>query len=165
MKKSKLIPTSLLLAALIAVGLIATDREQIHAAESATGANWLTDFEAAQATARAEGKPLLLDFTGSDWCIWCIRLTDEVFSREAFVSYADASLVLAKIDFPMKKPQSEELVAQNRALAEKFGIQGFPTIILLSPEGELLAKTGYQRGGPEAYVAHLQKFLADAPGR
>lgn len=159
MKKKQLLPTSFLLAALVLTGVFAANRNQIHAAESATGPNWLTDFAAAKATAEAEGKPMLLEFTGSDWCIWCIRLNDEVFSREAFVDYADTSLVLVKLDFPQREAQSEELAKQNGALAEKYGIQGFPTILLLSPGGEEIARTGYQRGGPEAYVAHLEKLL------
>ncbi len=149
----------MLLMALIAASFLATSRNQIHAAESATGANWLTDFEAARAEAKATGKPMLLEFTGSDWCIWCIRLNNEVFSREPFVAYAEASLVLVKLDFPQRKPQPEHLARQNDALSQKYGIQRFPTIILLSPEGEEVARTGYRSGGPDAYVAHLEALL------
>jgi protein disulfide-isomerase len=109
MKRNKLLPTSLLLLALIAVGILAAGRNRVDAAESATGATWLTDFDAAKATAKAEGKPVLLDFTGSDWCVWCIRLDKEVFTREAFVAYADASLVLVELDFPQRKEQPKEL--------------------------------------------------------
>ena len=122
---------------------------------------WMTDFEAAQAKAAEIEKPMLLDFSGSDWCGWCIKLDKEVFSKEAFQEYAESELVLVELDFPRSKPQSEELKAQNQALAEKYGVRGFPTIILLSPEGELIARTGYRRGGAEAYVAHLKEALAD----
>ena len=121
---------------------------------------WMTDFAAAQAKARAENKPLLVDFTGSDWCGWCIRLDEEVFSQSAFQAYAAAELVLVEIDFPRRKTLSAELKAQNEALAQQYGIRGFPTILLLSPEGELIEKTGYRRGGPESYVAHLKEILA-----
>lgn len=119
----------------------------------------MTDFEAAQAKAKAENKPMLLDFTGSDWCGWCIKLKDEVFSQEAFQDYADASLVLVELDFPRKKPQSDAVKAQNEALAKKYQIRGFPTIVMLNPEGELLAKTGYRQGGAEAYVEHLKEIV------
>ena len=112
------------------------------------------------AKARAENKPLLVDFTGSDWCGWCIRLDEEVFSQSAFQAYAAAELVLVEIDFPRRKTLSAELKAQNEALAQQYGIRGFPTILLLSPEGELIEKTGYRRGGPESYVAHLKEILA-----
>ncbi|NBB80306.1 MAG: thioredoxin fold domain-containing protein [Verrucomicrobia bacterium] len=126
------------------------------------GDGWMTNFQAAREKAAAEQKPLLLDFTGSDWCGWCIRLNDEVFSKTAFKEYAAEELVLVELDFPRKKTQSDELKAQNRALAEQYEIKGFPTILVLSPEGELIKRTGYQPGGAEAYVEHIQGILAAA---
>jgi len=123
---------------------------------------WMTDFEAAQAKATAENKPLLVDFTGSDWCIWCIRLDEEVFSKQAFQDFAKENLILVEIDFPRKKAQPAELKAQNQALAEKYGVRGFPTILILDAKGEVIQKTGYRRGGPEKYVEHLQAILASA---
>lgn len=122
----------------------------------------MTDFEAAKAKAVAEQKPMLLDFTGSDWCGWCIKLDKEVFSQQAFQAYAADSLVLVELDFPRRKAQSDELKAQNEALAQKYNIRGFPTIVVLSPEGELLGRTGYRPGGPEAYVDHLKAIVASA---
>ncbi len=126
------------------------------------GEGWMTDFEAAKAKAVAEQKPMLLDFTGSDWCGWCIKLDKEVFSQQAFQAYAADSLVLVELDFPRRKAQSDELKAQNEALAQKYNIRGFPTIVVLSPEGELLGRTGYRPGGPEAYVDHLKAIVASA---
>jgi thioredoxin-related protein len=123
------------------------------------GDDWMTDFAAAKIIAAAEQKPLLLDFTGSDWCGWCIKLDKEVFSQKVFKEFATDNLVLVELDFPRGKEQSEDLKAQNKALSEKYGIRGFPTILVLSPEGELIEKTGYQRGGPEAYVAHIKEIL------
>ena len=125
----------------------------------AAGDDWPTDFKAALATAKAENKPVLVDFTGSDWCGWCIRLDKEVFSKQAFKDYATESLVLLEIDFPRGKEQSPELEAQNEALAAKYKVRGFPTILLLSGEGEVLGRTGYQKGGPEAYVEHIKELL------
>ncbi|MBL6829208.1 MAG: thioredoxin family protein, partial [Puniceicoccaceae bacterium] len=109
------------------------------------GDDWMTDFAAAKIKAAAEQKPLLLDFTGSDWCGWCIKLDKEVFSQKVFKEFAADNLVLVELDFPRGKEQSEDLKAQNKALSEKYGIRGFPTILVLSPEGELIEKTGYQR--------------------
>ena len=123
------------------------------------GDDWMTDFAAAKIKAAAEQKPLLLDFTGSDWCGWCIKLDKEVFSQKAFKEFAADNLVLVELDFPRGEEQSEDLKAQNKALAEKYGIRGFPTILVLSPEGELMEKTGYLRGGPEAYVEHIKEIL------
>jgi len=127
---------------------------------SAAGDGWLTDFEAAKVKAKAENKPMLLDFTGSDWCGWCIKLDKEVFGEAAFKDYAAAELVLVELDFPRGKEQSAELKAQNEALAKQYGVRGFPTILLLSPDGELIEKTGYQRGGAEAYVERIKAILA-----
>ena len=131
------------------------------AADAPTHGEWWVDFEQAQAAARAQNKPMLLDFTGSDWCGWCIKLDKEVFSQPEFKAYAAESLVLVELDFPKRKPQSAAIQAQNEALAEKYGIRGFPTILLLTPEGELIERTGYMRGGAATYVAHLKAILAD----
>lgn len=122
--------------------------------------DWQTDFEAALAEAKAQKKFVLVNFTGSDWCGWCIKLDKEVFSKDAFKKFAESELVLVEIDFPRKKTQSKALKAQNEALADRYGIRGFPTILLLSQEGEMIGKTGYKDGGPEAYVAHLQKIIS-----
>lgn len=125
------------------------------------GNDWKTDFEAALDEAKAQDKAVLVNFTGSDWCGWCIKLDKEVFSQDAFKQFAADGLVLVKIDFPRKNTQSEVLKAQNEALSEKYGIRGFPTILVLSSDGQLLGKTGYQGGGPEAYVAHLKEFIGE----
>ncbi|MDC0497507.1 thioredoxin family protein [bacterium] len=126
---------------------------------TAGGDAWLTDFEAAKARAKAEQKPMLLDFTGSDWCGWCIKLDKEVFSQDAFKAYAAESLVLVELDFPRKNDQSAELKAQNQTLKDKYKIRGYPTIIILSSEGELIQRTGYQRGGAGAYIEHIKEIL------
>ncbi len=125
------------------------------------GEGWITNFEAAKAKAAAEKKPLLLDFTGSDWCGWCIKLDKEVFSQDAFKAYAKDSLVLVELDFPRDSSTLPEGVAeQNEALAKKYGVRGFPTILILSPEGKLIEKTGYQRGGADAYVEHIKEIVS-----
>ncbi len=122
---------------------------------------WLIDFKAAQARSKAENKPILINFTGSDWCGGCVLLDKEVFSQEAFKVYAAKSLVLAEVDFPAYKRQSVETIKQNKALAEEYGVYGFPAILLLSPEGELLGRTTYRPGGPVKYVEHLKEILGE----
>tara|TARA_B110000003_G_C16604864_1_gene517113 strand:+ start:1088 stop:1543 length:456 start_codon:yes stop_codon:yes gene_type:complete len=124
--------------------------------------HWETDFEHAQKLASESGKYMLLDFTGSDWCGWCIRLKDEVFSKKSFLAYAKEKLVLVQVDFPRKKAQSKELKGQNQALASKYGIRGYPTIIILSPKGDFVQQTGYQAGGAEAYVEHLEELITQS---
>lgn len=124
------------------------------------GEGWETDFKKAVERATKENKPLLLDFTGSDWCGWCIKLDKEVFSKESFKKWAESNLVLVSLDFPRKKQQSAELKKQNEELSEKYNVEGFPTIILLASDGKkVLGTTGYQSGGPDAYVKHLQEII------
>lgn len=121
--------------------------------------DWLENYAEALAAAKQLKRPVLIDFTGSDWCGWCIRLDREVFSQKAFIKYAKRDLVLLKLDFPQRKKLSEALQKQNRELAKKFGIRGFPTIVIVDAEGKEIARTGYQRGGAKNYVDHLKDLL------
>jgi len=126
---------------------------------------WVTDMEAAKASAKKDKKDLLLDFTGSDWCGWCIKLNKEVFDQEAFKTFAGKELVMVELDFPRKKKLDEKLAAQNNDLAQKWGVQGFPTIILADADGMPYAKTGYQAGGPEKYIEHIKTLRAQKDSR
>ncbi|MBI5835254.1 MAG: thioredoxin family protein [Armatimonadetes bacterium] len=123
---------------------------------------WITDFEAAKTRAKADGKLILADFTGSDWCGWCIKLKGEVFDKDEFKAAAPKSFVLLELDFPNKKELPAPLKAQNEKLQAQFKIEGFPTILLLDAEGKAVAKTGYQEGGPEKYIAHLGELVKAA---
>jgi protein disulfide-isomerase len=144
--------TSLLVVLGLAVGLLGGLR--------ASAGEWETDFAKASEAAKKDGKCMLLDFTGSDWCGWCMKLDKEVFKKTEFKNYAKQSLILVQLDFPHEKPQSKKVKEQNAALAAKYKIQGYPTIIILSPEGELVGQTGYQPGGAEKYVEHLKSIVA-----
>lgn len=122
---------------------------------------WTDDFEEAKAQAKAENRFMLLDFTGSDWCGWCKRLDAEVFEKSDFKDYAKANLVLVKLDFPHSFKLKKKVAEQNEKLAKEFGIRGYPSIILLDPDGKKVAQTGYKDGGAESYVTHLEGLLAD----
>ncbi len=126
---------------------------QLNAAEA-----WLTDLPKAQAEAKAEKKLVLLDFTGSDWCGWCIKLHKEVFSTPEFAEYAKKNLVLVEVDFPNKKKQTTELKKANDVLQQKYGVRGYPTIIVLNGEGKKVGQLGYMKGGPKAFTAELDKL-------
>jgi thioredoxin-related protein len=120
--------------------------------------NWLTDYAAAKAKAKSDNKFVLLDFTGSDWCGYCKRMQAEVFSKPQFQEYAAKNLILVELDFPRSKPQSDAVKTQNMKLANEYGIEGFPTLIVLSPEGKRVANFfGYMEGGPEAFIAAVEK--------
>jgi thioredoxin-related protein len=123
----------------------------------AVEANWLTNYDQAIKQATSEKKPILMDFTGSDWCGWCIRLDKEVFSQPEFVDYANQNLVLLKLDFPRKKEQSTTEKEQNEKLATKYQIEGFPTIVVLDSTGKQLGQLGYAKGGAKGWIASLEK--------
>jgi len=119
---------------------------------------WQTDFKAAQSKAKEEKKYLLVDFTGSDWCGWCIKLRNEVFDKEPFKAAAPKQFVLVELDFPHNKELSADLKKQNKELSEKYNVQGFPTVLMMDAEGQVVARTGYREGGPDEYLKQLAEF-------
>ena len=121
-------------------------------------AGWLTDIKQAKDQAKNDKKLILVDFTGSDWCGWCIKLDREVFSKPEFKEYADKNLVLLEVDFPKRKELSATQKAHNMELAEQYAVQGFPTIIVLNGEGRKVGELGYMPGGPSAFLAELEKL-------
>ena len=88
-----------------------------------------------------------------------MKLDREVFSLEDFKSYAAQKLVLLKIDFPRRKALPATETAQNQKLASQFKIQGFPTIVVLKPDGTKAGELGYLPGGPKAFIAELEKVV------
>lgn len=129
----------------------------LTAMASAAKEGWLDDLEKAKAQAKAENKKILLDFTGSDWCGWCKRLDKEVFSQKEWKEYAAKHLVLVEVDFPRGFQLPEATKKQNEALAKKFGIRGYPTIVITSASGTKKGELGYVEGGPEAFIKALKK--------
>jgi thioredoxin-related protein len=129
------------------------------ASSCVAGEGWMTDFEAAKKVAAEKKLPILADFSGSDWCGWCIKLNKEVFDQEDFTKFASEKLVLFLADFPSKKKLPEAQAKQNDKLAAQFGIEGFPTVLILDAQGKVLARTGYRAGGAAAYVAHIKSLL------
>jgi thioredoxin-related protein len=121
---------------------------------------WLTDAAKAQEQAKAEKKLVLLDFTGSDWCGWCIRLHKEVFSKPEFAEYAKKNLVLVEVDFPNKKKLSKEQQEANQALQKKYAVRGYPTIILLDGSGVKVGQLGYDAGVEDFEHADRKTLVA-----
>jgi len=124
----------------------------------ASADEWLTDYTKALDQAKTQNKPVLIDFTGSDWCGWCMKLDREVFSVAQFKSYAAQKLVLLKIDFPRRKALPAAEKQQNDKLATQYGIQGYPTIVVLKPDGTKAGELGYTPGGPQAFISELEKI-------
>ena len=120
---------------------------------------WGTDVPKALAQAKTDKKMVLVDFTGSDWCSWCIKFDKEALSTDKFAAYAKNHLELVMLDFPNKKPQSDALKSANAALQKKYNVDGFPTFVLLGADGkELGRQVGYAPGGPDAFIAKLEGF-------
>ena len=119
---------------------------------------WLTDLPKAQDKAKAESKLVMLDFTGSDWCGWCIKLNKEVFSKPEFIQYAAKNLVAVEVDFPRSKTQSAELKEANQELQKKYKVEGYPTIIVLNSQGAKVGELGYEAGGPKPFIKALEKL-------
>ncbi|GAA4025759.1 hypothetical protein GCM10022409_07190 [Hymenobacter glaciei] len=123
---------------------------------------WLADLDAAKAAAKAANRPILAVFSGFDWCQPCMVYEQEVFAKPEFMAYAKDKLVLAHFDFPRLK-KNQPTAAQlklNEAAAAQLNREGdFPLAVVVSPEGKVLAKTGYIAGGPAAFEAYLKKVV------
>lgn len=119
---------------------------------------WTTDYRAALAQAKEENRQVFLFFTGSDWCGWCKRLEAEVLSTPEFQTYAKKKLILVKLDFPRRTPQSSQVKQQNQRLQEQYQIEGYPSIVVLNSRGKTIGQLGYQPGGPKPFVDQLKSF-------
>lgn len=138
------------LIALFFIGAISSQAQELK---------WYTDVREAITVSNTAHKPMLMFFTGSDWCGWCIRLQNEVLNTAEFKKWAADNVVLVELDYPRRTPQTPELKNQNNELQQAFGIQGFPTIYFTSAEekeGKVnfkgLGQTGYVAGGPTAWL-------------
>jgi protein disulfide-isomerase len=124
---------------------------------------WGSDYQAALETAKKEKKNLLLNFTGSGWCTWCVKLKKEVFDTQEFKDWAGKSFVLVELDFPRSDNTDTRTPAvkkQNNELAATHKVQGYPTVILLGPDGEKLGELGYTAGGSKAWIARAKLVMA-----
>jgi len=132
----------------------------LAAASIAHGQDWLTDYNAALQQAKKQNKPVLMDFTGSDWCGGCILLQRRVFSTSDFKAYAAENLVLLKVDFPRRNPLPPAQATRNEALARHYGVDGFPTIIILHPDGTRAGVVDIRFNGPKGLISAVEKILA-----
>lgn len=120
---------------------------------------WLTDLPKAQGLAKEQNKMVLMDFTGSDWCPPCKALHKNVLTAKEFVDFAKDNLVLVEVDFPQRKKLEPQQKKANDALAKKFDIEGFPTIVVLDSNGKQLSKeVGYSGEKVKEFVAKLQRL-------
>ena len=125
----------------------------------ASAVEWLTDVPKAIMQAKTENKVVLMDFTGSDWCPPCKQLHKRVLTSKEFETYAAKNLVLVVVDFPEKKPQTDAVIKANKALAEQYSVNGFPTIILVDGSGKVLSKDEHTYDDtPKQFIDKIEKL-------
>jgi len=128
---------------------------------------WLVKIDDAYEESQKTGKPILANFTGSDWCGWCKRLTKSVFIHDEFKTWADENVVLLELDFPRRSSVPDEIAKQNRNLQKAFGVRGYPTIHVFdlskNDAGEFaisaLGKTGYTKTVGE-FTTGVEQMIA-----
>jgi thioredoxin-related protein len=151
----------IILIAFFFLGLSATQAQELK---------WYTNVKEAITVSNKSKKPMLLFFTGSDWCGWCIRLQNEVLKTPEFSKWAKESVILVELDYPRRTAQGDEIKKQNAELQQAFGIQGFPTVhfakATVNKEGKVnfegLGSTGYVAGGPTAWLAVADPFVKNS---
>jgi len=138
--------------ALFLVSCVVTSLAQTHA-------QWQTSFDIALETSKKENKPILLFFSGSDWCKPCIKLKKSILETEPFAEYSK-KFVLYNADFPYRIKLDKTLKATNEKLAEQYNKEGhFPKIVLLSPQQKVLCTLGYIDCTPETYIEEIERLL------
>jgi protein disulfide-isomerase len=120
---------------------------------------WYSNYNQAVQSAQKARLPILLFFTGSDWCGWCKKLQQEVFSSPDFAQAAGNSFIFVEVDFPKNKQLPPEEVQQNAQLKQKYGVSGFPTVVILDSNQNFVAQSGYRPGGGRAYADYLRQLL------
>ena len=152
--------------ALMAFSLSAYAQSESAATYEAENEGWLVNIDEAYELSQKTGKPILANFTGSDWCGWCKRLTKSVFIHDEFKSWAEANVILLELDFPRRKQIPAEIKAQNQNLQKAFQVRGYPTVWLFdldkNESGEFtiaaLGKTGYRKTVSE-FTGDMDKML------
>lgn len=123
---------------------------------------WQTNYEEALSQAKQSSKPLLLFFTGSDWCGWCNRLDEEAFHSKEFADSVGTKFVFLKLDFPLYANQDPQIKAQNKQLQQRFDVRSYPTVIIFdTQQNQQIGTTGYRPGGGAQYADFLQKMVND----
>lgn len=125
---------------------------------------WYSEFDAAREAAAEYGRPILIDFSGSDWCIPCMRLERDLFSTDVFREFAEEYLILLKVDFPSKKKNrlSDDRITHNEALAQEYNPRGtFPLVVLTDSAGMPYGVMTHPLASAEDYLESIRRLLPD----
>lgn len=120
---------------------------------------WMTNETEAMEESLATNRPVLMFFTGSDWCVWSQKMEDEIFNTPEFASYARDHLVLLKLAFPRSYQLPEAQIKHNRALQKKYDISGYPAIVVTDNQGRIIGRLSYRDGGPQPFLGELSKMI------
>lgn len=155
-------PIHVLLSVSLLAAVLAFTVGHANPAEGTAIGSWTEDQAAAQAKATETDRPILVLFTGSDWCPPCKSLESEVFGDQAFYDWADQNVVLLKADFPRRKAQAETLKEANRALRDRApGFEGYPSLYLWDVKTDNLRQVsvGYAGDGTRAVIQRISRGL------
>jgi protein disulfide-isomerase len=138
--------------------------DQLVRRESPGSFRWSNDYSLVLERASREQKPMMLLFTGSDWCSYCTKIEKEVFSQPEFVSWADEKFIPMIVDFPRSKRLASDIAGQNEQLKDRFSryVEGYPTVLFVQPDGQVIGKMGYERGGAKNWIASADLQVAPA---
>ncbi len=129
----------------------------------AASPGWLVSYDKALEFSKKSGRPVLINFTGSDWCGWCKKMKAETLGKPEFIQFASSNLILVELDFPHSLPQTPEIKAANEAVKKNFKVGGFPTLVLVDSKGEELGRQrGYLAGGVLAFTAQIKNWIGAA---
>ena len=121
---------------------------------------WHTDFDKALQIAQSLDRPVLINFTGSDWCSWCVKIKEDIFNSDTFENWARERVILVELDFPQRKPQMPAVKRRNQEIAARFNVRGYPTVLLLSPTGEVLGPKLAYKDSPADWIASAEQILS-----
>lgn len=132
--------------------------QQVSYNEPISDLVWYDSYQDAKLIAERDRKPMLLMFTGSDWCSWCVRLKKDVFEQPEFKSWASDKFVLVELDFPRKKTLAMSQQVQNEDLKNRYNVRGFPTVVILDSDGSKLGQLGYEKT-PNAWISKADTMM------
>ena len=151
MKRFKLVALLLFFGA----ALMAQSAESSYEAHNP---GWMVDLDKAYELSQKEGKPIMANFTGSDWCGWCKRLTASVFSKDEFKTWAEDKVILLELDFPRRSKIPEKYQKQNYSLQQAFKVTGYPTVWVFNLDKDDSGKFQIAALGKTGYAPSVEQF-------
>ncbi len=144
--------------ALLLTGLTISAQSSYEITDPVQSEGWSNNAEEVFNISKEKGSPILMNFTGSDWCVWCKKIKKEIFDTPEFKEWVKENNVeLLELDFPRRIAQTDVLKSQNASLAKEMQVRGYPTIFFIS-NGKAI-KTGYVKGGPENWIKSVESQI------